>query len=62
MIVDPPSGWRYGFPKEVPDHVRISELSAGFRTWLIDEGYPESEVDFGMKHMRCWDKTPDTCE
>ena len=47
-VVDPPSGWLYGFPKEVPADV------TDFRQWLIDEGYPESEVDFGMQHIRQW--------
>ncbi len=49
-MVDPPSGWKYGFPKEIPDDVE------DFRQWLIDNGYPESEVDFGMKHCRYWNK------
>ena len=47
-VVDPPSGWMYGFPKEVPSGI------TDFRQWLIDEGYPESEVDFGMKYTRQW--------
>jgi hypothetical protein len=48
--VDPPSGHRYGFPKELPDGVE------DFRQWLIDNGYPESEVDFGMKYVRTWEE------
>ena len=47
-MVDPPSGWKYGFPKELPENV------VDFRQWLIDNGYPESEVDFGMKYCRQW--------
>lgn len=49
-IVDPPSGWKFGFPKELPDNVE------DFRRWLIDNGYPESEVDFGMKYCRQWEE------
>jgi hypothetical protein len=48
--IDPPSGWKYGFPKILPEGV------TGFRQWLIDNGYPESEVDFGMKYCRQWEQ------
>jgi hypothetical protein len=48
-MIDPPSGWKYGFPKELPDDIK------DFKQWLIDNGYPESEVDFAMKHCRMWE-------
>lgn len=37
--VDPPSGWKYGFPKSyiVPP--------VDFNAWLINNGYPPSEID-----------------
>jgi hypothetical protein len=36
LLVDPPSGWRYGFPKEWnrKTHPEMVE-------WLIENGYPE---------------------
>lgn len=35
---DPPSGWKFGFPKPVPENV----LSGGkFEEWLTSEGYPD---------------------
>jgi cyclophilin family peptidyl-prolyl cis-trans isomerase len=37
-MIDPPSGWKYGFPKEIPEHVDNTVQ------WLIENGYPESEV------------------
>jgi len=46
--VDPPSGWKYGFPKILPDDV------TDFRAWLIKEGYPEKDVDFAMRYIRTW--------
>jgi hypothetical protein len=46
--VDPPSGHRYGFPRILPDDV------VDMRKWLIDNGYPEKDVDFAMKYMRYW--------
>jgi hypothetical protein len=38
-MIDPPSGWKYGFPKEIPEHVNNT------RDWLIDNGYPAEEIE-----------------
>jgi hypothetical protein len=38
-MIDPPSGWRYGFPKEIP--VDVTDT----RSWLVANGYPQSEID-----------------
>jgi hypothetical protein len=37
-MIDPPSGWKYGFPKEIPEHIDDT------RQWLIDNGYPEKDI------------------
>ncbi len=39
-MIDPPSGWRYGFPKEYdnPDNLPMYE-------WLVANGYPQEEID-----------------
>jgi len=37
-MIDPPSGWKYGFPKAIPEDVE------NVRKWLIDEGYPEEII------------------
>lgn len=50
VMIDPPSGWKYGFPKELPQDVQ------DIRQWFIDNGYPEKDVDFAMKHCRQWEK------
>ncbi len=39
--VDPPSGWRYGFPR-VYDRL---EHGPDMLAWLVQEGYPQSEID-----------------
>jgi hypothetical protein len=39
-IIDPPSGWRYGFPKELT--VREGQT---FYDWLIEQGYPKQLMD-----------------
>jgi len=35
MMCDPPSGWKYGFPKPIP-----KEVGEDIRPWLLSEGYP----------------------
>lgn len=47
--VDPPGGWKYGFPR-IYDPCE----NPNFRQWLIDCGYPEKDVDFAMKYIRVW--------
>ena len=51
--VDPPSGWKYGFPKvweRKSDDDSMSE-------WLIAEGYPEKMIEkFGAVFcVRMWE-------
>jgi hypothetical protein len=38
-MIDPPEGWRYGFPKEVPNDVTY------VIPWLIRNGYPKELID-----------------
>lgn len=55
LYIDPPSGWMYGFPKQVS----VEEYESGdfnLRQWLIDNDYPEEHVDFALKHCRVWFK------
>lgn len=49
IIVDPPQGWRYGFPKlynPLPGET--------FVDWMIREGYPSEEAQWASEHCRCW--------
>lgn len=39
MFIDPPSGWKYGFPKPFPSGVE------DVRGWLLENGYPKKEAD-----------------
>lgn len=53
-MYDPPSGWRYGFPKPYrPQHGETIEQT------LIRDGYPASEFDTdGKAHwVRFWDQS-----
>lgn len=47
--VDPPSGWKYGFPK-------LWNGIGDFKEWLIKEGYPKKEIDSLGEHfyVRQW--------
>jgi hypothetical protein len=38
--IDPPSGWKYGFPKILPEEAQGRNLE-----WLIEQGYPQWEID-----------------
>jgi hypothetical protein len=43
MLVDPPAGWKYGFPKKLP-----SPPPEDFNKWLVEQGYPKALIeDFG---------------
>ena len=50
LWVDPPSGWKYGFPK-------VWNGEGNMRDWLIDNGYPQREIDSCGDYffVRMWD-------
>jgi hypothetical protein len=52
--VDPPSGWKYGFPKAIPD-ARKKDLVE----WLVEEGYPRPEIEAFGAHFYCrlWEES-----
>jgi hypothetical protein len=56
VMIDPPNGWRYGFPKMLP---LIPKEGKNFKLkkWLIDEGYPPHEIaDAGINFQcRMWE-------
>lgn len=39
--VDPPSGWKYGFPKQMPEYLPPEK----FHAWLVENGYPQHLID-----------------
>lgn len=52
-MIDPPSGWMYGFPKEY-----TKKPDEDFNEWLVHEGYPQKLIDeFGAYlYCRYWDE------
>ncbi len=53
-IIDPPSGWMYGFPKPIPED-RQKDVIA----WLIEQGYPKVVIDSFGEHFVCryWEQS-----
>jgi hypothetical protein len=47
-MIDPPCGWKYGFPKECPESV----VDVG--AWLIANGYPKREMNYDGFCYRQW--------
>ena len=43
ITVDPPDGWKYGFPKTLPDGVSYEQL-------LRDSGYPEEHIPLARRY------------
>lgn len=43
LIVDPPSGWMYGFP---------APLEEDYEQQLRNAGYPEKDIPMTLKHSR----------
>ena len=56
-MIDPPSGWRYGFPKELPKEVKTGDIN----DWLVTEGYPKEIIEeLGEYfHFRIWETEPE---
>ena len=45
VTVDPPSGWRHGFPALLRENYPLQLLVAGYR---------EDEIEMCLKHSRVW--------
>lgn len=51
--VDPPGGWRYGFPKELPAKIKTNDQYAD---WLRKNGYPEVDIPLAREYSRYWEE------
>lgn len=54
IYIDPPGGWKYGFPKVIPRD-KLNDP----QKWLAENGYPKSEIEQFTAHgsivpYRCW--------
>jgi len=61
LMCDPPMGWKYGFPKPMPDLYYEMGENFELEMWLVSEGYPQEEL-FRLAHVGCryWEKEDDT--
>lgn len=50
--IDPPSGWKYGFPK-----IYDPDCGLNVMEWLVKEGYPQKEIDYigRLFYIRKWE-------
>jgi hypothetical protein len=48
LMCDPPSGWRYGFPRPIP-----KEHKGNVLPWLLECGYPQHVIDSYGDYFYC---------
>lgn len=53
LMIDPPGGWKYGFPKPIPKDHQNRTLE-----WLVENGYPRAMIDAMGDNFYCryWTK------
>lgn len=49
ITIDPPSGWKYGFPKSIT--LEEYNTITSFKDWCIDNGYPKRVAESYGKHF-----------
>lgn len=49
LMIDPPSGWRYGFPKRIPREHQHRTIE-----WMIEQGYPRHLTEQKHFYVRYW--------
>ena len=52
LMVDPPEGWRYGFPKPVHEEFHTLGEDFDLKKWFISEGYPKERVRLALQYSR----------
>lgn len=57
LMMDPPSGWMYGFPKPVPK--RLLGDKEALKDWLFNQGFPEDGLELAVKYSRYWNAEPE---
>ena len=55
-MIDPDEGWKYGFPKMLPNELKGKDVTK----WLIEKGYPIEKLEewnntLGYVPMRTWE-------
>jgi len=52
-VIDPPSGWQYGFPALIHDKILFGGDNIKSK-WFRLQGYPENLIELGLRHSRYW--------
>lgn len=47
ILIDPPSGWRYGYPKELPASLHDAS-EEDLIDWHLSQGYPQQFINDGL--------------
>lgn len=47
--VDPPSGWKYGFPI-----IYNPDTDGSLRDIFLNKGIPKEDIDFYLEYTRSW--------
>ena len=53
-LIDPPEGWKYGFPKKLPLSINPDNM-VDLKEWLIENGYPSSLISDKFR-CRVWEE------
>ena len=48
VLFDPPSGWRFGFPKLI----KLGSTNEEIADFLRENGYPEKDIELALNHSR----------
>jgi len=61
IMIDPPSGWKYGFPKVLPEDRDMNTFNT--KKWLVENGYPQREIDSCGDYFYCryWEREEFKC-
>lgn len=44
IIIDPPSGWKFGFPKHIKPEL-YNSVDFNLNKWLRENGYPIKDIN-----------------
>lgn len=50
LWIDPPEGWRYGFPKGLPEG--FAGTDDEIRKFLFENGYPSGQIELALRRSR----------
>lgn len=50
LMIDPPSGWHFGFPKKLPNNWKEKDFDLS--KWLVEEGYPKEDLELALTYSR----------